>query len=408
MLDNNNNSKIDSLFFSVWRNKYILSEIWEHIRLYNENEIINIKTMDQLRYHPHRKYITSVFIYNNEVIETPNTNNIISFKPIKAGDIPESVTSLRFSYNYTTPIDFKSALPSGIKIFEYPGDLPKTCEILNLNKYNQPIEPNVLPPNLKTLFTCKFNQPMTHGSLPDSVTDLTMDSYNHPLSNSLSSLNSLKKLSLYGFFQGISRTTLPNSITSLNLYHFNKPLMPNVLPSSIITLRLNNYNHPLGPGVIPPNVEHLELSSYNCFLSKKLFPNTLCYLLISCFNKPFLKDSIPSSIKHLRFCDNGPEIFEMDSIPPSVKILVLPCVYNHPLPVGLIPNSVVDLSLPGNCSPLQVGVLPESLTSLAFGYGFNQHLDPNTIPQSVTQLKLNRIYSQPIPDSLTNRIKITR
>ncbi|EGC40559.1 hypothetical protein DICPUDRAFT_73924 [Dictyostelium purpureum] len=479
MLDTDNkNNNIDDLFFSIWRNKYLLSEIQKHIKLYDEYEIVYLKSMYELRHHSHREYITSVFIYHNEGIKTPDSDKI-SYKPIEAGDIPETVTSVKFGNNYTQPIDIKSALPSGVTLFEYrnfnqpltpntlppniksltlgmdqeicegtfpdsltflslykfnktisgpnlfnsvvnlhltsynqllkAGDLPKTLETLNLNIYNQPLEPNALPPNLKTLITPGFNCPLTHGSLPDSITELNMDNYKHSLSNSLSSLTSLKKLSMYSYNQDISEAALPSSITSLNLFLFNKKLLPNVLPYSTIILRLDTYNHPLEPEVIPPNVEHLELSSYNCFLSKKLLPNSINYLIISCFGQPFLKDSLSSSIKYLRFCDRGPEIFEMDSIPPSVEILKLPCFYKHPLPAGLIPDSVVDLTLPDCYSPLQVGVLPESLTKLTFGFGFDQLLDPNTIPQSVTQIKLNnRNYPHPISESLTNRLKILK
>ncbi|EGC40567.1 hypothetical protein DICPUDRAFT_146560 [Dictyostelium purpureum] len=350
IIDNNNNYNNDILFFSIWRNLYILSEIQRHIRLYNENEIIKInQSMDQLRYHPHRRYATRIIISINEALEphgqiipfdiksvfppgvtninylnqeiTPHTlppslaNLTLGYnQDFAIGTFPKSLTFLNLiSFNKTiTPGSFSSIVKLILPSFDQPlkaGDLPISLEELTLFSFDQPLQPNVLPPQLKKLVVIFFNQPLSPGVFPESITDLTMDFFDHPLSNSLSKLHSLNTLNLKNFDEDISMETFPNSITNMSFDNFNQPLKPNVLPPSITKLILPNYyHHPLEPKEIPPNVQHLDLGSYNHKLGKNILPNTLKYLSI-CSNE-LSENDLPSSITklNLKVCDPNTQL----------------------------------------------------------------------------------------------------
>ncbi|EGC35523.1 hypothetical protein DICPUDRAFT_18109, partial [Dictyostelium purpureum] len=342
--------KNEILFFSVWRNKVILNEIQRHHRLYNENKKIYIdKSMDQLRYHPHRRYATKIIINVNEPLEphgqlipygTTKLKFYSSFnKPIQAGDIPTTVTSLQFS---NTDIGFCNVYYS--HRFDIKSVIPPSVTELSLG-INQEISPNTLPPSLTSL-TMELDQDILIGTFPQSLTALKQNNFN--------------------------RTITPGSfgsIVDLSLESFNQPLKAGDLPITCKYLYLGSYNQPLQPNILPPELKELELINFKHPLSHEIsiqtFPHSIETLFFNSFN----------------------QVIKPNVLPPSITNLFLN-KYNHPPSDGTIPNSVTYLTLPKLSSPLQVGVLPESLTKLTFKNGFDQPIDPATIPQSVTQISL--------------------
>ncbi|EGC40562.1 hypothetical protein DICPUDRAFT_73927 [Dictyostelium purpureum] len=423
--DIDNNNKNEKLFFSVWRNKYLLNEIQRHHRLYNENKIINInKSMDQLRYHPHRRYATEIIINVGEPLEphgqlipygTTKLNFFDRFnKPIQAGDIPTTVTSLELDqdipigtfplslttlkqnkFNRTiTPGSFGSIVNLSLESFNQPlkdGDLPITCKYLYLGSYNQPLQPNILPPELKELKLLHFNHPLSYGVLPESITDLNMNYFNHPLlygvlpesitnlnmnyfdhplSNSLSALHSLKTLFLGSFNQEISIQTFPHSIEKLWFFSFNRVIKPNVLPPSITDLLLYAFNQPLSEGVPPESITDLHMNHLNCPLSNSLSTlHSLKKLNLQKFNQIIKPNELPSITQ-----------LNLDA-------------YNHPLSNGVLPESITFLSMGKYNHPLSNSLSTLHSLKTLFLQSFNQVVKPNELPESITSISKNLDHS---------------
>ncbi|EGC40587.1 hypothetical protein DICPUDRAFT_51961, partial [Dictyostelium purpureum] len=170
--------------------------------------------------------------------------------------------------------------------------------------------------------------------------------------------------------KSISIKTLP-SIETLELPLFNQVLKPNELPPSVTKLTLRNYKHKLEPHVIPPNVKKIDIGSYNCILH--------------------FKEPLPVGL-----------------IPNSVEDLSLPHFFNHPLPVGFLPESLTKLDLGFKLSsfnkPLKTGDLPITCKNL-FLHQYNQPLQPNVLPPHL-EIFMTLLFNCPIqqgslPESIT-------
>ncbi|KAF2073652.1 hypothetical protein CYY_005037 [Polysphondylium violaceum] len=119
---------------------------------------------------------------------------------------------------------------------------------------------------------------------------------------------------------------------------------------------------------------------------------------------------------------------EAGTIPNTVTDLTINSDYSYPLHIGVIPSSVINLSLrlfnqpllPGQIpfgveslrflefnEPIKQGDLPESLTHLDLGYCFNRNITPNSLPSSLTHLEFKYTFNQPLaPHSLPPNLKI--
>eukprot|EP01132_Coremiostelium_polycephalum_P009207 gene9207-11283_t len=181
-----------------------------------------------------------------------------------------------------------------------------------------------------------------------------------------------------------SLSKISNVLTHLKFSEcFKNPILfPGFIPQTITHLSLGDlYTHPLKPGVIPKSVTNLTLGRH--------------------YNHPLEKDVIPSSVITLSFGDYYTTFIPPGVIPSSVKRLKLGKLFNQPIEIGTIPESVIHLSF-GTLfnQTLKKGTIPEGCITVLFGENYNKPLQFGTIPSSVKKLVFGLLFDQPISPSL--------
>ncbi|EGC40552.1 hypothetical protein DICPUDRAFT_73911 [Dictyostelium purpureum] len=462
--ESNNNSYNDKLFFSVWRNKYLLSEIQRHHRLYNENEILYIsKSIDQLRYHPHRRYATKIRIvvddealephgqvipYGTTELEFVKNSNIL----IKAGDIPPTVTSLSFGWYYINQIDIKSVLPPGVTKLKYcnldeiptsdtlppsltslaiatnqefsNGTFPKSLTCLKLYGFKNSITPGLFD-SIVDLKLSSFDQPLKSGDLPNTCKKLNLGLYNHPIQPNILPPH-LETLELIKYSHPIPHGSLPESITELYMFRFDQPLSNILSPlKSLKTLTLDRFNQEISIETFPSSIETINLGSFNQVLKPNVLLSSITKLNLSNYFHPLEPQIIPANVQHLEI---GGSSFGKHIFPHSLKTLSLTgphgILSENDIPASVthlgfgrsrvtnfqdisIPPSIKILELPLYYNqPLQAGFIPDSVADLTFSSYYNHPLQEGVLPESITRITFGFRYNQPldtntIPQSVT-------
>ena len=297
------------------------------------------------------------------------------------------------------------------------GMLPSSLLSLTIT-YNAPypITRHTLPPHLThlhlregqrdrtgRLISAVDTVPWTAGALPMSLLHLTLEA-DWPLSAGV----------------------LPPSLLSLHLLRYNRPLEPGSLPPNLVELRCGlSFNHPLSAGVIPPSLLRLHLESgrydhslvdafsVDCHLttlvitsalSQPLTPRTLPPSLTELdvsgrWDQP-LDGLLPSSLIHLHLPHRWSQPLTTTSLASAPLLQTLDLgdtLFNHRLPVGVLHDSLTELTLPRWYSrSLVVGSLPTSLRRLTLGSGRRRALTPGVLPPHLQYLLLADSFDHPL------------
>ncbi|KAM9981922.1 hypothetical protein ACTFIY_004220 [Dictyostelium cf. discoideum] len=211
--------------------------------------------------------------------------------------------------------------------------------------------------------------------------------------NDLSSLIDLEIISFKGQFKSDDFKSL-TSLKKLSLIKLNKELEINIIPSSIEELELVKYDQIIRPMVLPESLTKLTLSSFNQPIEKDSFNllKNLKGLVMENLNHEINPNDLPSSSLNELYLIKFNKPLQLSSIPNSIEWLTL-SDFNHPLKPNLLPSSLIDLSLFEFNQPLNVGDLPNGIIYLSLGY--NQQLESDIIPASVTHLVLSK-YDHPL------------
>jgi hypothetical protein len=155
--------------------------------------------------------------------------------------------------------------------------IPKHTKLLCLpTKFNQPLEKGDIPNSVTTLkFGNHFDQPLKKGDIPNSVTTLNFWGYfNQPLKKGdiPDSITTLKFG--WNFNQPLKKGDIPNSVTTLVFgFRFNQTLKPGDIPNSVTTLTFgNHFKQPLSSDNIPNSVKEIFLTKAHYILP---IPNSL-------------------------------------------------------------------------------------------------------------------------------------
>ncbi|KYQ91642.1 hypothetical protein DLAC_07417 [Tieghemostelium lacteum] len=171
--------------------------------------------------------------------------NFVNSGPLSIDMLPNTITTLKFSNYYSTPIE--------------PGVLPKSLKTLILSSnFRDKIEMGSLPMYLTTLDLGGFNEELPVGLLPQSLKNLKFGGFDKPIQPG-SLPNSIEVLLMgNAFTKKLQPNTLPTSLRYLEFgNHFNKKFLPNVLPQQLRSLTLgNNYIKPLIH--LPPSLQSLK------------------------------------------------------------------------------------------------------------------------------------------------------
>ncbi|GAM20403.1 hypothetical protein SAMD00019534_035780 [Acytostelium subglobosum LB1] len=363
------------------------------------------------------------------------------------GCLPEGLQSLELGNNYNHPLT--------------PGVLPSSLTVLSTEMFNQQL-PSILPSGLTNISLGRgYNTLLPPLSLPKGLLSLRLrnELYNHPIYSLPSSLTylsirssvqpidlppSLTELHLgYTFNNVIDKGYLPQSLKILSLTGcFNQPFEPDVLPSSLLELSIGySYTHYIRVGVLPPLLNKLQFTSriYNVLESKAIPASLRSLALFHCpptmfplpqltnlrvakgthfpiqslpssitklnilgdFNDPIT--STPNSLVSLSLSDNFNQPLAAGVFPPTLKDIFFCTEFDSPIDVGALPASLTSLTFTRKAKFNQLltpGVLPSSIQSITFGARFNQPFVPGMLPPSITQLTLGQDFNHPLESNV--------
>ncbi|KAK5575069.1 hypothetical protein RB653_010324 [Dictyostelium firmibasis] len=252
----------DRLFFKIWRNKPIRTEIIYHLRISN-NHISQRCFMfsdlldGTLTSYPFKDYLKS-FLIKDTIKDTTEEQIFVISKLLK--NLPPSVDTIQLKlYSNSQPIFKTSFLPPSVTHLSiFHSHIP----ILNENNFDSN--------NLKSLQL-------------ESTQDIQF-----PTSNSTSTTNNNISSESLKCRKSTVEETLKGSmflgLTSLDLsIKFNSEILPNVLPETLKTLKLSqDFNKPLYVGSLPQSLKYLKFGSN--------------------FNQPLIPiDVMPKKLEYLYF-----------------------------------------------------------------------------------------------------------
>ncbi|KAK5577480.1 hypothetical protein RB653_002421 [Dictyostelium firmibasis] len=424
-MDNN------ELFFKVWRNIIIQNEIFFHLKLYNKHInkrfLFNINEISKYRY---KSYLNSIKIkvfnddnehddddddyddQNNDKVENlqfiPLPYGIVDIKfhyhknlilsKIGSSTIPTSVHTIKFSNNIK--LDISNVLPkflTSIKFGKLFNEIIPKHVIPNSVKtiifgyrFNKPLEEGVLPSSLTSIeFGNTFNQSLNGNWLPANLKSLKFGKeFNHPIEGIDYLQKSLTTLILPIDYKSeikfkmvaASPQTLSSSSSSLNgnfEYIYNS--FSNSIPNSITKLKLDNlFNQPLKPDLLPNSITSIIFGKYyNTFIPKKI--NSLSNLSSIEFGHYFNKSFNFKTLVNLKTIKFGYSFIEPlinCKFPPNLTSLTFGFSFNNNIPIGYFINlPLKQLSFGGFFDkPIYDKTLPPTLISLDLGV--SSYFDP--------------------------------
>ncbi|KAF2078488.1 hypothetical protein CYY_000238 [Polysphondylium violaceum] len=281
-------------------------------------------------------------------------------------------------------------LDLGLNVEFLTGQLPESLTYLNLSTYKSPpfvqeIMSN-LPFNLKKLVLTSgdYNFASNSVPLPESVTDLeyygTLENLksfvvppNKVFKNCELQLDSVEALEWLQENQWVNNVSIDSP----------KVLIGLTIPSHVKTM--NFY------GDISAEVESsfpLMLESFTCYDSVLLCPalfTNLRSLTSWIFEAKLERNFLPQSLEHLDIHYTFP--LEAGVLP-NLTSLVLN-LFNHPLDIGVLPSSLTSLKLPQFMQSLKPYALPNKLEQLQMYFINQPTIACYSLPDSLTLLKLN-------------------
>ena len=214
----------------------------------------------------------TINIYKPLYISGPDTllleYNVNHPRPLKLGDIPDSVTRIRCGWSFNQSLK--------------PGFIPNSVTYIEFGySFNQQLNPGDIPNSVTHLTLGRdFNQLLKPGDIPNSVTHLTFG---------------------HNFEQRLFSRVIPDSVTHLAFgTNFNRSLRPGIIPNSVTRLLFGEYfNRKLKPGDIPSSVTYLEFGwSFDNILDPQVIPDSINYIRFKCprFDYNLNSKALPDSV----------------------------------------------------------------------------------------------------------------
>ncbi|KAN0033493.1 hypothetical protein ACTA71_007180 [Dictyostelium dimigraforme] len=113
------------------------------------------------------------------------------------------------------------------------------------------------------------------------------------------------------------------------------------------------------------------------------------------------KNIIPTSTHTIIFDDfyNSPLDDSIGILPSSITSITFGFSFDQKIPMHFLPDNLQTLIFIGQYNQiLEEDVLPSTITSIQFGYSFNQSLNGNWLPRNIKALKFGEEFSQPVED----------
>jgi len=412
---------MDTLFYLVWKNKYLRGCIRNRVC---QNTYININSVKDLQ--DDYKYL-SLFTDKDKL-----ENRIY---------IGWSITDIVQYNQYSSSGEFKHLV----------NDVGLYLEIDSID-FNQ------IPQGVHKLQCYFTDKTIVVGTLPQSLTEFSVYSGsfygfgNTALDNLLSNLpSSVHKVKLPHLYTMSSRVELPNTLKDL-FYRTkvgdigNLVVDNNVYPNCLVTvmsladlqwvhsqpwisqLKINNQlkSETLSRDLIPPHIKDLDIyingkiedGAFPESLTKLCYNSTvpiqrldvlpkthLTYLKLYRLETQLEKGLLPHKLESL-FVTNYNLPLLVDVLPKTLTYLNLLC-FNQELCLGVLPNSLKELSLPHFKQELMPMVLPSTLEILSLS-DYKGTIVPNSLPSTLIRLDFHRFYQTLENAPQMNRLRVLR
>ncbi|KAF2076676.1 hypothetical protein CYY_002046 [Polysphondylium violaceum] len=486
-------SKITSnsdLFFIVWRNRYLKKQIMDIVVDYKrsiidfsdqENEIsqyidsdlilsnltIRVSSLESIQYESKivdqryrlelldemaidgicileknsdlssllsMDYITQLACHFNPKYKIPNWIqhlNLLSWRGIKKGDIPSSVTHLKLIGNTKMNCDYSfitsQVIPPSvtrleIRVNEEFGHLiTPNVEVVKIHGEIPSTLPSCFPPTLKRIVLDDITALARNYKFDRDILPFlcgNYETYSKMLSSSSSGTQNISHLIMDKNIS-ISKGTVPNGVRVLVLPDlFNKQIEH--LPSSVTEIYFgNHFNQSLSAVYLPPNLLHLHLGYYfSQPISIDDIPYGLTHLSFVVLSKKTsqtLYSGLPSSVCHLTIDETDSEC--RPKFPEFVKHIKL--INHSPIRVPEKSTSVTCYSdsifleslfhdedyeydqVVDHKIELNQSIKLDLVSNL-----FNQFIKSNSLMGNIRSITLNYMFKQPLfPGSIPNTVE---
>ncbi|KAM9988076.1 hypothetical protein ACTFIZ_003422 [Dictyostelium cf. discoideum] len=412
----------DELFFKIWRNKYIRFIITNFRILYEKNKKVKFLSYKEFKEYKEKEFVLKID-YHGGLLKDGDLSEYGMIRTINLRDTEFN--------NFSSSI-FENTLIEKIKFPLYK--FSRSPPLTDINKL-----PNTV--NSIKQFPYDFNIP-----IPESIKKITISSdyHNYFLNNNFSlkfseneNITNIKINSSWSYYSNspiLFENIFPKNLKTLDLGGYSKILNENVLPITLeklifssgnsITLYSNkllslinlthlSFSHQnvlLEPNSIPPNVTFLSIANLgNPVIDSSIIPRNLKTLIINPTFRPdykycsILYGALPNSLTYLK-CEG----YKLASIPKKIKNDNNICFFPKSIKSLSIGSNFSDNFKPGFFFPLESSSSSSSsssslcnITSITFGYHFNEIILPNILPKSLTFLKFGTTYNQPfLKDSI--------
>jgi len=380
---------IDTIYFEVWRNKYIrncirnnqlrdttiiienidhLNDNCKHLSLLSHNDMIeyqifirydidSIETLDQYIMNKNKHLINEISI---------DLTDIRDEKVFNCGFINDGIVKLKLSL--CNGKQWSGRLPQSLREFSivsnHSSDIAGTADELLLNLPSHLVKLKIS--DISNTYSITTNEKIM---IPESLTQL--EYYPQDINNYSKFLVPPNKDNLLEFgvtIINIEDFQLLNNmswITNINIYLDTDTFIPcGTIPSHVNEIFLPN-NNTIEYGALPTGLEYLHLAFEEAFKPTKAFFQQIPHIktfYVWEINITLEENIFPPTIEslHISHCQQP---FGINVLPKSLTYLHLG-EYNQQLQPFVLPNGLKELNIPEYNQALVKNSLPTSLTKL--------------------------------------------
>lgn len=198
----------------------------------------------------------------------------------------------------------------------------------------------------------------------------------------------------------------------IKFFYENKKTLKNI-PDNVTYLDFSNYYKELKPNDISNKITHINFGDiFNKSLTYQITLNDTDFTTNNYVKKIFEISIIPKSVKYIRLGNSFNQKIKVGHIPYGVKHIVFDNNANIKtnIDIGGLPNTITHLELNKLCNSIDKGIIPDSVIDLSIPCfnSSNQVINYNIIPNSVKVLKIryNTNNIKQIPKSVI-KLKLT-
>ncbi len=341
-------------------------------------KVLSIKRLENYLYEGKR-------VIPNSVVNLTIKNIII---PVKPDYLPQNcIKKITLNYIEKNETLVPGFIPKGVidivfgDLFNIDlviGSIPKSAISVSFGgRFDKILKGGVLSIGLKKIkFGHQFNQKLLPNIIPHTVEDIVFgDMFDKPLGKGVIPRNAKSVVFGNNFSQYLDEGTFPYGLKKL-IFGFR-------------------YNNEIVKGLIPPTVEYLSFGfNFDKIIEKGVIPESVIYVIFNGLFEQSIEGIFPVNLKYLKF-----ELFKGTIkggiLPPNLTHLILGKTYDEELVPGDLHDSLIYIDFGDSFrnrpqgtiigpdmenTELPNGIIPSSVIYLSIGNYFSKKINFNTLP----------------------------